>query len=223
MEFDILYNDDDIVVCVKPQGIISQGDVNGKKNMVSLLQEELKSEIFPVHRLDKETGGVMVFAKNSKSASVLNKAIVDDNFSKEYLALVHNDIVSNTSTLTDLLYFDRQRNKSYVVKRERKGVKKAVLDYETLTKIQHNEKVYTLVKIILKTGRTHQIRVQFAARGNSLMGDRKYGADDNSDTLGLWAYKLSFKHPKTKENLIFKSLPNPTTFLRLDCEAFVDI
>lgn len=221
MEFDILYNDDDIVVCVKPQGIISQCDDNGKKNMVSLLKEELKCEIFPVHRLDKETGGVMVFAKTSKSASFLSNAILENDFSKEYLALVHYEIVPNASTLTDLLFFDRQRNKSYVVKRERKGVKKAVLEYETLTKTQHLEKVYTLVKVILKTGRTHQIRVQFASRGHSLMGDKKYGADDNSNTLCLWAYKLSFKHPKNKEILTFKSLPDSAAFLGLDFESLL--
>lgn len=216
MEFNILYDDNDIVVCVKPQGVISQGDSSGKTNMVTLLKEKLECDIFPIHRLDKETGGVMVFAKSSKSAAELSRAVANNDIKKEYLALVHNEITTLSDTLTDLLFFDRQRNKSYVVKRERKGVKKAILDYKVLSVNQIENNTYTLIKVLLKTGRTHQIRVQFASRGHSLMGDKKYGADDSSNSLGLWAYKLNFKHPITKENLEFSAVPNTPSFSNVD-------
>ena len=212
MEFNVLYNDNDIVVCIKPQGIISQGDLNGKANMVSILEENLNTRIFPVHRLDKETGGVMVYAKNAKSAANLSRAVANNEIKKEYLALVHNEIEIDSDTLTDFLFFDRQRNKSYVVKRERKGVKKAILEYKKLSVNRIDEQIYTLVKVLLKTGRTHQIRVQFASRGHSLFGDKKYGADDNFNSLGLWAYKLTFKHPTTNKTLEFCCLPNTVSF-----------
>lgn len=211
MEFKILYDDADIVVCIKPQGIISQSDSFGKKNMVSLLKEELLTEIFPVHRLDKETGGIMVFAKNQKSAAELSKAIIENGFHKEYLALLHNDINKDSDMLTDLLYHDRQKNKSYVVKRQRNGVKRAVLEYNKLSNVNIDGIECSLVRINLKTGRTHQIRVQFSYRGYPLLGDRKYGASDNQKAMGLWAYKLVFNHPKTNLQMFFEALPNENT------------
>jgi len=113
--------------------------------------------------------------------------------------------------LTDLLYHDRQKNKSYVVKRQRNGVKKAVLEYSKLSKVNIDGEDYSLVRIKLKTGRTHQIRVQFSYRGYPLLGDRKYGASDSQKTMGLWAYKLSFNHPKTNKQITFEVLPNENT------------
>lgn len=217
LEFDILYDDKDIVVCVKPQDVISQSDIYGKENMVSLLKEKLSSDIFPVHRLDKETGGIMVFAKNAKSAAVLSKDVSEQKLLKEYLAILHNDITPENEILTDLLFHDRQKNKSYIVKRQRKGVKKAVLKYFKLLSFEIDGECYSLVRVLLLTGRTHQIRVQFSYRGYSLLGDRKYGACDTENSLGLWAYKLEFKHPITKENLSFESLPyNIKSFENID-------
>lgn len=216
MDFDILYDDKQIVVCVKPQGIISQSDDNKQQNMVSLLEKALTTKIYPVHRLDKETGGVMVFAKNSNAAAKLSRDITEHKLEKEYLAVTHNKVNPSSNELVDLLFYDRQRNKSYVVKRERKGVKKAVLDYVLQSVFEINDAVYSLVKIKLKTGRTHQIRIQFASRGYPLLGDRKYGALDDVRNLGLWAYKLSFFHPKTLQRLEFYSQPKGQAFSSLN-------
>jgi len=210
LDIKILYNDADLVVCVKPQGIISQSDSSGKNNMVSLLEEMLESTIFPVHRLDKETGGLMVFAKTKKAAADLSNQITDGRFSKEYLALVHNNVSPNSAVLKDLLFRDKSKNKSYVVKRVRKGVKEAELYYEKISHIVRDDGEFSLLRIVLKTGRTHQIRVQFASRGHSLLGDKRYGGRDDSKNLALWASCIKFSHPITKEICEFSATPDNT-------------
>ena len=215
----ILFEDNHLVVCVKPQGIISQSDENGKQNMVSLLQSKTNSLIYPIHRLDKETGGVMVFAKHKQSAALLSKLVADNKLNKEYLALAYGDIKPDSAELCDLLFRDKQKNKSYVVKRERKGVKKAVLTYQKLDGVVCDENLVSLIKINLKTGRTHQIRVQFSSRGFPLLGDKRYGSRDNFKNLALWSYKLSFEHPITHEKLTFKSLPENSDVFSLCNEA----
>lgn len=197
----ILYSDADILVCVKPFGVLSQisPDVN---NMIDLLSDEF-GEVFPVHRLDRTTGGVMVYARNSKSAAELSKQIVDKTFQKTYIAMIEGNITPSAGDMEDLLYFDRKANKSFVVKKERNGVKKAKLAYETT---QTNGE-FTTVKIKLYTGRTHQIRVQFASRGYPLVGDRRYGSKISSQNINLWSQSIEFLHPATKELLQFKEEP----------------
>ena len=128
----ILYEDSAVVVCIKPRGILSQSDKKGGESMVTILNEHTGGEIFPVHRLDKETGGVMVYAKTQKAAAKLSRDISEHRFYKEYLAILHGVPEENSGTLCDLLFHDRAKNKSYVAKRERKGVKKAELYYEVL-------------------------------------------------------------------------------------------
>ena len=206
----ILYNDSDIAVIVKPYGISSQ-KAEGK-NIPDLLAQRLEVEVFPVHRLDRTTGGVMVYALNSRSAAHLSKQITENRFKKEYLAVVQGELEENNGIMTDLLYYDRKKNKAYVVKKERKGVKKAVLHYEVLKVFQQNNTTYSLLKIALETGRTHQIRVQFAYRGFSLCGDRRYGSKENFKNISLWAHTLSFNHPKSKKQLTFTAEPNEDFF-----------
>ena len=121
---DILYEDTAVIVCIKPRGILSQADKNGGESMITRLSEHTGGEIYPVHRLDKETGGVMVYAKTKKAAAKLSRDISEHRFCKEYLALVHGVPEENSGTLCDLLFHDRAKNKSYVVKRERAGIKK---------------------------------------------------------------------------------------------------
>lgn len=208
MDIKTLYDDEDLVVCIKPQGIISQSDSSGKDNMVILLEEMLKCEIFPIHRLDKETGGLMVFAKTKKAAADLSNQITDGRFSKEYLALVHNNIKPNSAVLKDLLFRDKSKNKSYVVKRVRKGVKEAELYYEKISNIVRDDGEFSLLRVVLKTGRTHQIRVQFASRGYSLLGDKRYGGRDDSKNLALWASRIKFFHPISKEICEFSAKPD---------------
>ncbi len=203
MFLKILFEDSEIVVCIKPVGILSQRDASGKANMVDLLAEELNSEIFPVHRLDREVGGIMVFAKTKAAAAALSRDISNHKFQKEYIALIHGIPEKLSGEMRDLLFKDSSKNKSFVVKRERRGVKEALLEYTVLESFEINKETYSKVKILLHTGRTHQIRVQFASRKLNLTGDRKYGAKDEFKRIGLWSYKIVFNHPETKEIMEF--------------------
>ncbi len=197
----IIFEDKDIVVAIKPAEILSQGDEKGRVNAVDLLKEMTGSDIFPVHRLDKGVGGVMVFAKNARAAAELSKQVSDRTMEKTYLALVHGEVAEERGRLEDLLFFDRGKNKSFVVKRERRGVKKALLDYECISRGEDR----SLVSVKLITGRTHQIRVQFSSRGYPLFGDRRYGARDEEKNIALLSREISFLHPKTGERMTFES------------------
>lgn len=196
---DILYQDDALIVCVKPRGVLSQ-EAPGQANMVSLLREATNGEIFPLHRLDREVTGVMVYAKTKAAAAVLSAQIAAHTFRKTYLARVHGVPEPQKGTWEDLLFKDSAKNKVFVVRRERKGVKRAVLSYEVLAVDAQGN---ALVKIALQTGRTHQIRVQFASRRHPLLGDRKYGARDEATFLHLQSQSLAFSHPVTGEQMTF--------------------
>lgn len=198
---EILFEDSDLVVAVKPPEILSQGDEKGRENAVDILKEMTGTDIFPVHRLDKGVGGVMVFAKNSFAAAELSRQVSDRQMEKVYLAVLHGEIKEERGRLEDLLFFDRSKNKAFVVKRERRGVKKALLDYECLEKGEGK----SLVRVRLITGRTHQIRVQFSSRGYPLFGDRRYGARDEDKSIALLSKEISFIHPKTRERVKFES------------------
>ena len=202
----ILYIDQYIVVCEKPSGTLSEGE--GENALPTLLSRHLSSvgekntSVFPVHRLDKETVGLTVYARSSSCAASLCSAITEGRFKKEYLAVICGTPKDKSGSFNDLLYYDRNRGKSFVVSRERKGVKAASLDYSLIQSVQG----LSLVSIQLHTGRTHQIRVQFASRGLPLVGDRRYGAPKNEITsVALCAHKLSFPHPKDGQMLSFVS------------------
>ncbi len=197
----ILFEDEELVVCVKPVGTLSQGE--GGSSLITMLGEQTKSEIFPVHRLDREAGGVMVYAKTRAAAASLSRQAAERKLQKEYFALVHGVPQEASAVLEDLLFKDSKRNKVFVVKRERKGVKKAVCEYETLLSGHDREEACSLVKVTLHTGRTHQIRVQFSSRGLPLFGDRKYGAKDSEKVMALFSCRIGFTHPKTGERLSF--------------------
>lgn len=199
---EILFEDKDILVCIKPIGIVSQSDEKSE-SMISVLEEHTGGTVYPLHRLDREVGGVMVYAKSHFAAAALSKDIAEHNFKKEYMALVHGKPEVDKGEMRDLLFKDSRKNKSYVVKRIRKGVKEALLEYEVIG----SKNGLSLVRVLLHTGRTHQIRVQFASRKMSLVGDKKYGADDDFKDIGLWSYRITFKHPKTKELLKFEKMP----------------
>lgn len=200
-EIQVLYEDGELIVCVKPAGILSQADQS--ESMVSLLAERCDCAIYPLHRLDREVSGVMVYAKTKGAAAFLSREIAERRMIKEYLACVHGCPAEASGEMCDLLFKDSQRNKSFVVDRLRKGVKDAKLEYRVLATQTAAGEVRSLVRIRLHTGRTHQIRVQFAFRKMPLVGDRKYGAKDGSEDLCLWSHKLSFTHPKTKKTVSF--------------------
>lgn len=191
---EILFSDRDIVLCVKPVGLDSE------IQMPAALKEALGGEIYPVHRLDKNVGGVMVFARTQAAAASLSKAIQEGKLIKEYVALVHGS-PPESGDWEDLLWRDSGKNKVFVVKRMRGGVKKARLEFTRLTSGEES-----LVRIRLHTGRSHQIRVQFASRGYPLVGDHKYGARDNVPAPMLYSCKLTFPH---KGKLLeFEKLPD---------------
>ena len=191
---EILYSDKNIAVIVKPVGLDSEHDVP------AALTEQLGGEAFPIHRLDQNVGGVMVFARNKQAAASLSKAVQEGTMVKEYMALVHGT-PPETGDWTDLLFKDSTKNKVFVVKKERRGVKKARLEFRRLT-----EGETSLVRIRLHTGRSHQIRVQFSSRGFPLVGDRKYGGKDNAPAPMLFSCKLTF--PYGKQIAEFEKLPD---------------
>ncbi len=195
---EILYSDDYIVVCIKPVGILSQADSNGQKSMITELSALYGCEIYPLHRLDKGVSGVMVYAKTKFAASELSRDIAEHRFEKEYLAVVKGK-PDESGEMVDLLFKDSRKNKSYVVKRMRKGVKEAKLEY-TLLKTDGQK---SLVRVLLHTGRTHQIRVQFSSRKMPLLGDKKYGGSTDFEDIALLSYRLTFKHPKTKQEMVY--------------------
>ena len=177
---EILYSDKALAVCVKPVGLDSEQEVP------AALIQALGGEIFPIHRLDKNVGGVMVYARTRQAAAALSRAIQEGSMVKEYVALVHGT-PPETGDWEDLLFKDSAKNKVFVVKKERKGVKKARLGYRVLTSGPDS-----LVRIRLHTGRSHQIRVQFASRGYPLAGDHKYGARDDLSAPMLFSCRVSF-------------------------------
>ena len=197
---EILFENRDFAVCVKPVGVASQCD--GAEDMVKLLTEQLKTAVYPIHRLDTAVGGVMVFAKNKKSAASLSKEIAERRFVKTYLAVAEGIPEEKEGHFEDLLFKDSRKNKSYVVNRERNGVRKVSLDYKVLAETDGK----TLVKVRLNTGRSHQIRVQFASRKMPLAGDGKYGSRDNRCQVALWSAEIEFS--LGKEKYIFESKPD---------------
>ncbi len=190
---DIIYSDQQIVVCIKPVGMDSEHEV----------PEALGGTVYPVHRLDKNVGGVMVYAKTKQAAAALSKAIQEGTMVKEYVALVHGT-PPEIGDWQDLLWKDSTKNKVFVVKRERKGVKKARLEF---TRLQAGEQ--SLVHVRLHTGRSHQIRVQFASRGYPLVGDRKYGGRDDAAAPQLYSCRLTF--PYQGKTQTFQSYPTWAT------------
>ena len=199
---EIIYQDKDILVCVKPSGVLSAEDSSAKASLPALLKEQLSvPHIFPIHRLDKEVSGLIVYALTPAAASALSADVADHTrFIKEYVCVVEGYPKEDTGIFEDLLFKDSSKNKSYVVKRARRGVKKAKLQYTVLEK---NDDI-SIMRVRLFTGRTHQIRVQFASRKMPLIGDRKYGGRPSDKGIALFSCKLAFIHPITKEPLCFE-------------------
>ena len=190
---DILYSNPHIVVCVKPVGLDSEIQVP------EALKAQLGGDLFTVHRLDKNVGGVMVYARTKTAAAALSKAIQEGAMVKEYVAMVHGETPAS-GDWTDLLWKDAKKNKVFVVKRQRGGVKQARLEFRTL----HSGET-SLVRIRLHTGRSHQIRVQFSSRGFPLLGDHKYGARDELTEPRLFSCCIRF--PWGKEEKVFEAFP----------------
>ncbi len=191
---DILYSDKNILVCIKPVGMDSE------QEFPAALKEHFGGDIFPIHRLDKNVGGVMVYARTKQAAAQLSKAVQEGTMVKEYVAMVHGT-PPESGDWEDLLWKDSKKNKVFVVKRQRGGVKKARLEFARLS-----EGETSLVRIRLHTGRSHQIRVQFSSRGFPLVGDHKYGSRDEKTAPMLFSCKITF--PYKGETRQFETLPD---------------
>lgn len=213
---NIVYFDDNIVVAVKPYGVLSASGNSDNNDMISILKKEISKEIYPVHRLDRTTGGLMVFACNKESAAQLSAQISDHLFDKEYMVAAKGESDMDIGQMNDIIFFDRFKNKSYIVKKERKGAKKASLNYEKLEAADLQGYKASLYKVKLLTGRTHQIRVQFASRNMPLLGDRRYGSDYVSDDIAIWSYKIGFLDPKDKNYMEFTSKPENDVFFKFN-------
>lgn len=203
---EILYEDKWIVVCIKPSGVLSEEFGRGRC-MPQMLKEITRAyNIFVIHRLDKPVSGVMVFAKDRRAAADLSGQMANGEFNKEYLAVISGKPEPDSGDMTDYLFRDGKTNKSFVVKTLRKGAKEAKLSYENLGTAQTKDGTASLVKVRLHTGRTHQIRVQFASRKMPLLGDKKYGSSAECD-IALRSNKLSFRHPVLNKPMEFTAPP----------------
>lgn len=195
---NILFKNKDFTVCIKPQGIPSQPDPSGCVDMTALLSEELikngeKSDIFVVHRLDRSTGGLIIYARNKEAAAAFSRLVAEkDGFQKEYLAVISGMPENESGNMTDYLFKDSAQKKAFVVKSERKGAKLASLDFKTLQTVSEDDKIFSLLRITLNTGRFHQIRAQLSSRGMPIYGDGKYGSREKAPNFALWASKIAF-------------------------------
>lgn len=203
---ETIYEDGAVVVCIKPPETVSEAAEGASNSLPNLLiNEKGYKELFTVHRLDKDVSGLIVYAKTKAAAAELSKQITEGIFAKEYIAAVEGKVNGN-ETLTDLLYFDKSKNKSYVVKKERRGVKCAELKYTLISYDAESDTSY--VKIALITGRTHQIRIQFASRKHPVIGDKKYGSKHSVKPIKLYSAQLEFISPITAKSLSFSSTPD---------------
>ena len=210
----ILYEDKYLMVCEKPVGVESQVSSAGREDMISLLSAYRKekgenSYVGLVHRLDTTTGGAMIYSKREDITGKLSALVQSGDYKKTYYAVAHGVPESPIGEMRDMLYHDKTKNKSFVCAKKRAGVKEAILNYRSLATVEmENGEKMTLCEIELITGRTHQIRVQFASRKMPLVGDGKYGSRDNKASCALWSHKVEFRHPITGKNVAANSLPS---------------
>lgn len=209
----VIYEDNHIIVVEKPVNIPSQGDKTGDIDMLTIIKEYIKEKynkpgnvyLGLIHRLDRPVGGVMVFAKTSKAAARLSEQVREKEFQKSYLVIVDGKMEKEKEILEDYLLKNEKTNTSKVVKEGTKNSKYASLDYEVLK--YDKELNLSVLKILLHTGRHHQIRVQLSSRGHSIYGDQKYGGRGHGKQIALWAYKLQISHPVSKEKMDFIDIP----------------
>lgn len=200
---ELIYKDENIVVAIKPARVLSTDEPGGMPDLVREALGNPAADVRTVHRLDRVVSGLMVFARNAPTASELSRQIREDEFEKEYLAVVHGKPDLSSGQLRDLLLRDKARRMTMVVQEPGKGVQEALLSYQTLS----SNDTMSRVRIQLHTGRTHQIRVQFSSRGMPLVGERKYAVLEDPCEIALWSYRLSFVHPATGRRMEFVQEP----------------
>ncbi|MGM9618253.1 MAG: RluA family pseudouridine synthase [Oscillospiraceae bacterium] len=196
---DILYENRECIACVKPAGVLSQKGKPGERDMVSLLEARQRKSgglggVYLIHRLDREVGGVMVFARSHGAAELLARASEQRQLRKEYLAVLRGVPAAPEGTLRDWLARDEKQRKTICVDRAHRGAKEAALSYRVLETVETAAGPQALAHILLHTGRNHQIRVQFASRGTPVLGDERYGGGEEGG-MALWAFRLTFPDP----------------------------
>ena len=196
---ELIYQDKDIIVCVKPPRVLSTDEPGGVPDLVRQELGDPDANVRTVHRLDRTVSGLMVLARRSKAAAELSRQIREGEFQKEYVAVIHGSPEKDGGELRDLLLRNKQERKTYIVTEMDKDVQEARLSYQVLNRAEDLSRV----RIQLHTGRTHQIRVQFSGRGWPLVGDRKYGIADAAEEIALWSYRLAFKHPYSGKTMEF--------------------
>lgn len=196
---ELVYVDDAILVCVKPSGVVSTDEPGGVPSLAREALADPQADVRTVHRLDQVVSGLMVLARSEQAAAELSRQMREHIFEKEYLAVVHGCPVHPEGMLTDLLYRDKARRMTMVAEAPGKGVQEAVLTY----RVVGEKEAFSMVAIRLLTGRTHQIRVQFASRGNPLVGERKYSTLDDPCRIALWSHRIALNHPTTGESMEF--------------------
>lgn len=221
MDINIIYEDNHLLVVEKPVNVLTQGDITGDRDLLTILKEDIKIRykkpgnvyLGLVHRIDRPTGGIIIFAKTSKAASRLSKQIRDGRFKKIYLAVVYGTFYTNKGRMEHYLEKNRSKNKVYIINnvtedtKENVIAKKSILEYEVLDHVGG----LNLIKINLITGRSHQVRVQFTGQGYPLFGDRKYNEklSKPGEQLALWSHSIEFIHPTKQEKIILSCNPPP--------------
>ena len=207
LSLSVFYQDEYLLVCEKPVGVSSESP-----GLPELASSQTGYNCFPVHRLDQGTGGVCVLAFSSDICARMQNLFRQEKVKKEYYAVVAGRPDASSGLYEDFLFHDRKSNKTFVVKRQRAGVKKAVCEWTLLSTVFFENQPLSLVRVSLHTGRTHQIRIQFGSRGYPLVGDRKYGSRMKADTPSLWASSISFPHPCDSSRLIEASSSPKSAF-----------
>ena len=207
LEIPVLYHDSSLIVCEKPVGISSESP-----GLPDLIEKQCGCKALPVHRLDQGTGGVIVLARSSAACASMQLLFQENKVKKEYLAVISGCPDENEGVFTDLLWHDRQKNKSFIVDRRRAGVKEASCSWKLLNSTLYDGQKIALIRVMLHTGRTHQIRVQFGSRGFPLVGDRKYGSRLPAENVSLWASAISFPSPDQKSGSVSVASLPPDVF-----------
>ena len=207
--YDVLFRDRDVIVVNKTPGLLSQSDRSGDPDLLSLLSREIGRTVYPIHRLDRGVGGLIAVAANQRSAGVLSATVSGekDAFDKEYLAVLHGRFTEPSGLLTDYLLRDEKRRITRVVGKETPGAKIARLAYRVLDTVDLDGRTLSLVAVRLFTGRTHQIRAQFANIGHPVAGDGRYGAHDRFPPIALFSCRLAFPRPQSGEIMRFSAKP----------------
>lgn len=209
---ELVYQDTDIIVCVKPPRVLSTDEPGGVPELVRHALGDENADVRTVHRLDRVVSGLMVLTRSAEAAAELSRQIREQTFEKEYLAVIHGHPEQPSGTYRDLLLRNKQERKTYIVHKAAKGVQEAILTYQVL----HQTENLSRVRIQLQTGRTHQIRAQFSGRNLPLVGDRKYSLLEDSCEIALWSYRLAFSHPVTGRQMAFVLEP-PADYPWTDC------